>query len=277
MEQFVVDAFTKDVFGGNPAAVCVVDAWPHEGLMQRIAMENRLPETAFVVPGAAPARDAGCAGTGGGEVPARIHAIRWFTPCGEIDLCGHATLASAFVLHRFFDTQARSFHFASPRSGALAAYVDEGRYTLDFPARPAAPMPVLPTLEEALGVRVEQLYRARDYMAVVADERAVRALAPDFLRLRALPDADGVIVTAPGAACDFVSRCFYPACGVDEDPVTGSAHCNLIPYWARRLGKRTLLARQLSARGGTLYCADCGARVRIGGYAALYARAQLTV
>lgn len=257
MKQYIVDAFAQAPFQGNPAAICLPRCWPDAGLMQRIAAENHLPETAFVVP----AGDA--------------YAIRWFTPRYEIDLCGHATLAAAFVLHRFVAPGQEEFLFTS-QSGPLRVRCGPG-FTLDFPARPPRPVPPPPALEEALGTAVKEVYLSRDLMAVVSCEAVVRGLRPDFAKLAALEAGDGVIVTAKGDACDFVSRCFYPKSGVDEDPVTGSAHCNLIPYWSARLGKRRLSARQLSPRGGTLSCRDGGDRVYIGGDAVLYACCELNI
>ncbi len=252
MKMYIVDAFAERVFTGNPAAVCYLTEWPEDAVMQKIAVENNLSETAFIV-------------KEGGQ-----YHIRWFTPRYEIDLCGHATLASAFVLHNFVDPDASAISFCS-QSGDLSVTCKDGVYTLDFPSRPAGPAELPAGLEAALGVPIQALYLSRDLMAVVEDEASVRQARPDFARLVDLPVGDGVIVTAPGTDCDFVSRCFYPKCGVNEDPVTGSAHCNLIPYWSKRLGKTELLAKQLSARGGTLYCRDAGDRVLIGGTAALYA------
>lgn len=257
MKQYIVDAFASQLFQGNPAAVCVLDHWPEDWLMGKIAQENNLSETAFVVK-----EDAG-------------YHIRWFTPAYEIDLCGHATLAAAFVIHRFIEPGAEKISFSS-QSGPLAVQCAPHRYTLDFPARPAKPIPVLPEFEAVLSVPILALYSSRDIMAVVADEETVRNLSPDFSKMSLLP-GDGLIVTAKGASWDFVSRCFYPKSGVLEDPVTGSAHCNLIPYWASRLGKQQLTARQLSPRGGLLFCENQGSRVSIGGDAVLFACCEIFV
>lgn len=256
MKQYIVDAFTDERFRGNPAAVCCLPAWPNERLLQAIAAVNNLPETAFLVK------------------EANAYTIRWFTPRYEIDLCGHATLASAFVIRNYIEPGDAPVAFRS-QSGNLRVEKRGALYTLDFPARPAKAIERLEALESALGIAVKELYLARDLLAVVLNEAAVQSAMPDFSRLQTLPLGDGVIITAPGEQCDFVSRCFYPKSGVNEDPVTGSAHCNLVPYWSRRLGKKKLLAMQLSARGGTLYCQDCGQRVRISGKAALYAVAEL--
>lgn len=256
MKQYIIDAFAQAPFQGNPAAVCLPEHWPDDALMQRIAAENNLSETAFVVK------------------EGDHYRIRWFTPGYEIDLCGHATLASAFVLHQLLGINDSPLRFAS-QSGALTVTWEGDLFLLDFPARPADPIPPCRELSEALGIEIEELYLSRDLMAVVPDEQLVRRLRPDFGKLAALPLGDGVIVTAEGRDCDFVSRCFYPKCGVNEDPVTGSAHCNLIPYWSVRLRKQELVARQLSARGGTLLCRSCGERVRIGGKAALFSVAEI--
>lgn len=256
MRLYFVDAFTDELFTGNPAAVCCLPDWPDDAGLQKIAAENNLPETAFLV------READG------------YAIRWFTPRYEIDLCGHATLASAFVIRNFIDAGHATLRFHS-QSGDLTVLCQGETYTLDFPARPAQAIAEPDGATQALGVSIKEFYLSRDLIAVVESEDIVRNLTPDFSRLQTLASGDGVIVTAPGNDCDFVSRCFYPKSGVNEDPVTGSAHCNLIPYWSRRLGKKKLFAQQLSARGGTLHCQDLGDRVRIGGKAVLYAVAEL--
>lgn len=248
---YVVDAFADGPFTGNPAGVCALREPLPDAVMQRMAAEHNLPETAFLLPDEEGWR------------------IRWFTPRGEVDLCGHATLASAFVVATVLAPGAAHMRFESA-SGSLAVDCEGGVYTLDFPARPAAAAPAPAGLCAALGAQPLETYRARDLVAVLPDEASVRDLRPDFAALARLDCGDGVIVTAPGRDCDFVSRCFYPKSGVDEDPVTGSAHCNLIPYWAARLGKKSMQARQLSARGGALCCALCADRVRIGGRARLY-------
>lgn len=258
MKQYIVDAFADRLFQGNPAAVCVLEQWPEDRVMQQIAAENNLSETAFLVK------------------ENENYRIRWFTPEYEIDLCGHATLASAFVLHHFVENKVERISFLS-QSGSLEALCEGERYTLDFPSRPPCPVPMVPGLSAALGAKVRELYLSRDLVAVLEDEETVRTLNPDFDGLRKLEAGDGVIVTARGTDCDFVSRGFYPKSGVNEDPVTGSAHCNLIPYWAGRLQKRQMTARQLSARGGVLCCQNCGERVKIGGKAVLYAIAELCV
>ena len=245
--MYQIDAFTDRVFAGNPAAVCPLQEWLDDATMQAIAAENNLAETAFFV------RE-------GGD-----YRIRWFTPVLEADLCGHATLASAFVLFTELEPGRSSVTFAS-RSGGLTVMRDGERLTLDFPAlttdRCAAP----PLLAEALGAEPLEVRRGRDYLVVVENEAAVRALQPR-MELLAQIDARGVIVTARGETADFVSRFFAPAAGIPEDPVTGSAHCALVPYWAAQLGKTELHALQISARGGELWCTKAGARVRIAGQA----------
>lgn len=244
-----VDAFTSRLFGGNPAAVCLLEEWLPDALMQAIAAENNLSETAFVV------RE----GDG--------FAIRWFTPAVEVDLCGHATLASAHVLFGHQPDLAE-VHFSS-QSGPLRVTRAGSRLRLDLPRRDGTPCPPEPRLADALGAQPRELHAARDLLAVFDSEAEVRALAPDMPMLAAI-DRFGFIVTAPGRDCDFVSRYFAPREGVPEDPVTGSAHCTLVPYWAARLGKETLHARQVSRRGGELFCTLAGDRVLVAGEAVTF-------
>ena len=254
---YQVDAFTGEVFHGNPAAVCPLERWLDEPLMQAIAAENNLSETAFVV------------------ARGRDYDIRWFTPAAEVDLCGHATLASAWVVFNWLDAMRTSVTFHS-KSGPLVVERAGELLAMEFPARPAAACEPPAGLSEALGVTPRETLLSRDLLAVLEGEAEVRALAPDFGRIKAL-GFHAVCVTAPGRDCDFVSRFFAPLIGVPEDPVTGSAHCMLIPYWARRLGKKTLHARQVSARGGELFCEDLGARVIIAGRAAPYLAGSIEV
>jgi len=256
---YYVDAFASRVFRGNPAAVCPLEAWLPDATMQAIAQENNLSETAFFVP----------RGDGGFE-------LRWFTPACEIDLCGHATLASAYVLFEELDHSGDVIAFHSPRSGALSVARDGARLALDFPARPPQPHARGDQLASALGVPPAEVHRSDRWLAVYAREAEVRAIAPDAVRLAPF---DKIIVTAPGddGDIDFVSRFFAPGVGILEDPVTGSAHCTLIPYWARRLGKASLRARQVSARTGELWCEHRGERVRISGHAACYLRGTIQV
>jgi len=257
MRYFVVDAFADRVFQGNPAGVCLVDSPLDDAVMQAIASENNLSETAFVVVGD-PVSD-----------------LRWFTPAVEIDLCGHATLGTAYVLANFVEPAREMMRFAT-RSGELVVTRDDDRYTLDFPARPAVPIPVTEAMAAAIGVPVLEAHQSpRDLMLVVGSETEVRDLAPDIPLVAALAE-HAVIVTAPGDQADFVSRFFAPNLGVPEDPVTGSAHATLIPYWTARTGKTDLVARQLSRRGGTLYCRMAGDRVHISGTAQLYLRGEIT-
>lgn len=254
---YIVDAFTATLFRGNPAAVCPLQAWLPDALMQDIAAENNLAETAFLAPEGAGWR------------------LRWFTPRVEIDLCGHATLATAFVLARERPAQTE-FRFQT-RSGELIVTRRGELFTLDFPARELQSLPPQPALEAALATRVLSVTEgAGTWIAELAGEAAVQSVKPDFRALLAL-DCRAVSVTARGTSCDFVSRFFAPKVGIDEDPVTGSAHCGLVPFWAKRLGKNTLLARQLSARGGELQCELRGARVLMSGHAVLYSTATLHV
>lgn len=254
---YQVDAFTSELFRGNPAAVCPLEAWLEEDLMQRIAMENQLSETAFVGPG-----------EDGGLV------IRWFTPTDEVDLCGHATLAAGHVWFEELGFAGERLVLGSA-SGELTVEREGGRLVLDFPARLAGEPVSAPALLAALGLEAAREVRPGAYWTVVVEhESTVRALRPDMAALAA---HEPVIVTAPGEAADFVSRFFCPGWGVDEDPVTGSAHCTTAPYWAERLGRSELVAHQLSARGGTVHCEVRGERVRLGGECALYLRGRIEV
>lgn len=244
---FQIDAFAERPFTGNPAAVMPLQAWLPDEVMQAIAAENNLSETAFFVP----------EGEG--------YRIRWFMPVGEIDLCGHATLASAFVVLTELRPQADRVDFHS-RSGPLTVTREGNRFCLDFPLREPQPVPCPAGFAEALGAEVKEAWLTRDLFARLKDEATVRNLKPDMDALARM-EPTSFVVTAPGTDCDFVSRCFAPREGIPEDPVTGSTHCVLIPYWARRLGKQTLFARQLSKRGGELFCEERGERVKIAGKA----------
>ena len=258
MKQYIVDAFTKRVFHGNPAAVCVMEAWLSDELMQQIAIENNLSETAFMV------RE--------GE---RYH-IRWFTPGTEVDLCGHATLATSFVLTRFFDPQAEELVFTS-LSGELRVRKADELLELDFPSRMPRPVPFTTQMRQLVHGLPAQAYVDRDLILVLEDEQSVRDYIPDYAAISALEGELGLFITAPSRTYDFVSRTFFPKLKINEDPVCGSAHCNLIPYWAKRLGKTKMTAYQASPRGGVLYCEDRGDRVRIGGHAVLYSEAEIRV
>lgn len=255
---FWIDAFTDRVFSGNPAAVVPLDAWLDDALLQRIAFENGLSETAFFVRAA----------------PDRFH-LRWFTPAIEVDLCGHATLAAAHVLFRELGQPGERLVFDSLSGPLTVVRRDADRLELDFPVRPATPSDASARLLEGLRLAPRQVLRTdRLWLCVYPNADDVRQLAPHHDLLAALTPGR-IIVTAPGVDCDFVSRFFAPDAGIREDPVTGSAHCTLTPYWAARLGRNPLHARQLSARGGELWCSlDCD-RVRIAGRSALYLRGEL--
>ncbi len=249
---YQIDAFADGPFTGNPAAVCPLDEWLPAEVMQAIAAENNLSETAFFVP----------EGEG--------WRLRWFTPTTEVDLCGHATLASAHVIFNFLAPGRQRVVFRTENAGELSVVREGDLLALDFPARPPEPCVAPAGLGAALGREPAEVLASRDYLAVYDDPEEVAALVPDFAAIARL-DRFAVIATAAGAGgTDFVSRFFAPARGVDEDPVTGSAHCTLIPYWARRLGKTQLRARQLSRRGGSLSCALRDNRVSIAGRAVLY-------
>jgi predicted PhzF superfamily epimerase YddE/YHI9 len=252
---YQLDAFTSRLFGGNPAAVVLLDAWLPDAVLAAIAAENNLAETAFVIP------------------RPDVSPLRWFTPAIEVDLCGHATLAAADVLFRYRFPSHERLAF-STKSGELAVTRAGALLKMDFPARPGKPVAVTDALVAALGARPRAAYLARDLLAIFDSESEVRALHPDFARIEAL-DAFAVIVSAPGDKIDFVSRFFAPGAGVPEDPVTGSAHCTLVPYWAARLAKNALSAQQVSARGGDLLCELCGERVLIAGQVVEYLRGEI--
>lgn len=245
---FQIDAFAERAFGGNPAAVLPLPAWLPDEVLQAIAIENNLAETAFLVKEATGWR------------------IRWFTTLAEIDLCGHATLAGAWLVFHELEPGLPQVVFQS-QSGPLTVDREGEDLVLDFPARPGRPAPeLLDSLERALGVRPREARLARDVLAVLEDEAVLRALRPDDAALAAMPGL-GVLVTAPGREHDCVSRCFFPGDGMPEDPVTGSAHCTIVPYWCERLGTTRLKAFQASPRGGELRCELAGDRVRMGGRA----------
>jgi len=247
---YQVDAFSSQVFSGNPAAICPLEEWLPDDQMQAIAGENNLSETAFFVR------------NGHG------YGLRWFTPAVEIDLCGHATLATAFIILNDLTPSENSVRFET-KSGTLVVTREGDLFSLDFPSRPPAECEVHSQLIEALGGSPEAALAARDYLVVYASQDEVRKLEPNMQLLSQL-DKFAVIVTAPGRDIDFVSRFFAPAKGVPEDPVTGSAHCTLIPYWSKRLGKKKLHAYQVSRRGGELWCEDRGERVTMSGKAARF-------
>lgn len=256
---YQIDAFAEGPFTGNPAAVCPLDSWLPDALMQAIAAENNLSETAFFVP----------EGEG--------YHLRWFTPTVEVDLCGHATLAAAHVVFQFLAPRLQRVSFRTGKAGALSVSREGDLLALDFPAHPPTPCPEPAGLAAALGRAPAAMLAARYYLAVYDMPDEVAALAPDFAALARL-DRPALIVTAPGSGeYDFVSRVFAPAFGIEEDPATGAAHCTLIPYWAARLGRTRLLARQVSRRGGTLHCEFFGERVAIAGRAVLYLAGTIEV
>jgi len=257
---YQVDAFASALFKGNPAAVCIMESWPPDGLMQDIAMENNLSETAFVV------KNEG------------RYDIRWFTPGIEVDLCGHATLASAFVIFSFLEPNADKIEFFSHRSGPLSVLrQSDGNLSLNFPADTIAQVDPLPELDLAMGITPQKTYKGKtDIMLIYRSQTEIEALQPNFFLMKSLP-VRGVIATAPGQDVDFVSRFFAPQSGVDEDPVTGSAHTTLTPYWSAELDKELLFARQLSKRGGDLMCRMMGDRVEITGKAKLYLEGEINI
>ncbi|MCI8423173.1 MAG: PhzF family phenazine biosynthesis protein [Lawsonibacter sp.] len=258
MQQYVVDAFAGRLFEGNPAAVCLLDQWPEDRLMFQIASENALPETAFAVP----------EGEG--------WRLRWFAPGDEeVDLCGHATLAAAYVITRFAEPSLERVVFHT-RSGPLPVERKGDLLEMDFPAYTLKRLEVTDQLTAALGVRPLEVWRARDLLCVLEREEDVVNLRPDLEAMQQLPGAL-CHVTARGRVYDTVSRTFGPKCAIPEDPVCGSGHCHIIPYWAARTGQTEFTARQASPRGGTLYCRLEGDRVKLAGRAFLYARAELMV
>jgi predicted PhzF superfamily epimerase YddE/YHI9 len=276
-----VDAFAAKIFAGNPAGVVPLASWPDDALMQRIAFENGLAETAFFVP-AGESLSAGSIAAGihdtGAARPAKQghYGLRWFTPGAEVDLCGHATVATAFVLFTQLGFSGERITFDS-RSGPLhVRRLPDGKIELDFPSRPAATMAPPAALLKGLGATPVHYAQAEANLAVFNTTAEVHALRPDFAALATL-EQYGTIVTAPGEDCDFVSRFFAPRVGVPEDPVTGSAHCVLTPYWSQRLGKTKLHARQISPRGGELWCEQAGDRVKIAGHAVLYLRGEIEI
>ena len=254
---YQIDAFANKVFSGNPAAVVPLDEWPDDILMQNIAQENNLAETAFFVN------------------EQDVYHIRWFTPTKEVELCGHATLASAYVIFNYHDTGSDKIKFSS-KSGPLFVNKEDKRIVLDFPAIPpkACDMPDL--IIEALGTKPASVMSCNNYFVIYESEEQVAAIQPDFTLLKKL-DLQGVIVTAPAIDVDFISRYFAPKYGIPEDPVTGSAHCTLTPYWAKRLNKTHLTALQISGRGGELFCEDAKDRVKISGNAVEYLHGTIAI
>ena len=255
MKQYIVDAFTDKIFHGNQAAICVMDQWIPERLMLDIAKENNFSETAFTV-----------------KETDKYH-LRWFTPGGEIDLCGHATLACAYVLFRFYIPDADKVVFTT-LSGDLTVNKKDNLLEMEFPAYQLRKVPVTKAMIDAMGAAPREAYMGRDLLCVFDEEETVRNLAPDMDKLLKL---DGLLlqVTAPGKDTDSVSRSFAPKLNVPEDPVCGSGHCHIVPYWSERLGKENIVAYQASRRGGTLYCRMAGSKVFLAGKAALFSECEL--
>lgn len=253
--MYQVDAFTEEIFRGNPAAICILKEWLDEKLMQNIAMENNLSETAFCI------------------VKEDLWELRWFTPEEEIDLCGHATLATAYVIFEILNYPGSTVKFTT-KSGILTVEKQGDIMTMEFPSREGTKVEITDQLIKGLGKEPKEAYESRDLMVVYENEQEIRELNPNMEELK-LVDAFGIIVTAKGESSDFVSRYFAPSCGVPEDPVTGSAHCTLIPYWSKVLGKKKMIAHQLSQRGGRLECEHVGDKVKISGKAKLFFKGEI--
>ena len=254
---YQIDAFSNHIFSGNPAAVCPLKEWLEDSLLQAIAQENNLSETAFFVP------------EGNG------YHIRWFTPVAEVDLCGHATLATAFVIFNYFETSSGHVSFNS-NSGSLTVVKEDELLSMDFPSQPPVLCEAPKELLDGIGKEPLEVLCSEDYVAVFSGENDIIELNPDMALLKKL-DLRGVIVTARGKNVDFVSRFFAPKFGVNEDPVTGSAHCALTPYWGNKLNKKNLHAYQVSQRGGEIFCKDCGERVIISGRAVQFMEGSITL
>ena len=255
MKQYVVDAFTDKVFEGNPAAICVMEKWISDSTMQKIAIENNLSETAFAV------RENDC------------YHLRWFTPGGEVELCGHATLATAYVIFRFVEPDLNCIHFTT-QSGVLTVTQENGLLAMDFPSFDLTPVEVTDALAAAVSIQPVRAYMGADLVFVMENEEAVRKAVPNLDVIRNL---DGLClhITAPGTEYDCVTRTFAPKCNVAEDPVCGRGHCHVIPFWAKELGQTDLTAYQASRRGGVLYCRYSGERTILRGKAVLFSQAQI--
>ena len=257
MKQYIVDAFTDQIFHGNQAAICIMNQWIPENLMINITKENNFSETAFAV-----------------KEGEKYH-LRWFTPGGEIDLCGHATLACAYVLFRFYITDDDEVVF-STLSGDLTVKRNDDLLEMEFPAYKLEKVPVTKAMIDAIGATPSEAYMGRDLLCVFDDEKTVRNLQPDMVKLLKL---DGLLlqVTAPGKETDSVSRSFAPKLNVTEDPVCGSGHCHIVPYWAKKLNKDNIVAYQASKRGGTLYCRMSDDKVILSGKAVLFSECEIYV
>lgn len=258
MKYYVVDAFTSELFKGNPAGVCVVEEFPSAELMQKIAAENRLSETAFV-----------CRREDGD------YNIRWFTPGAEVNLCGHATLGTSFVLANFVEPDKDEFRYNS-MSGSLAAKrLDNDRFEMDFPAWKPEPVKVSQAMRDALGFEPAGAWLSRDLVLLANSWETVQNFKPDYEAISAVPEGMGILLTARGDKSDFVCRTFFPKVAVDEDPVCGSAHSELIPFWSEILGKKELISHQLSPRTGVVYCKAEDDRVKISGHVSLYLTGEI--
>ena len=260
LKIFQIDAFTDKKYSGNPAAVCILNEWISDELMQNIAGENNLAETSFAVK-----KD-------------NVFEIRWFTPATEVDLCGHATLATAYVLFEHYSVETNKIEFYSPHSGVLTVEKEKNEYlTLDFPTDNLEETQPSEKLIEALGKNPDKTLKGKtDYLLIYSSQKEIEEIEPDFTTLAKL-DGRGIIVSAKGNEVDFVSRFFAPQSGINEDPVTGSAHTSLIPYWSKELNKTKLTAKQLSKRGGNLLCEYLGDRVKISGKAVLYMIGEIEI
>ena len=260
IDLFQIDAFTDKLFAGNPAAVCPLNEWPEDEILQKIAIENNLAETAFFV-----------------KLDSERYHLRWFTPEIEMDLCGHATLASAFVLFEELAYEKDKIFFES-KSGVLSVRKTDGYLELDFPSRPPKKAALPSSISEALNIQPQEIWQARDYLLVYNSEEEIKNIKPNTALLDLInTDPGGIIVTAKGEKVDFVSRFFTPQASVFEDPVTGSAHCTLVPFWANRLKKNSFHAHQVSARGGELFCDLRGDRVFIRGKAIKYLKGIIEI
>ena len=256
IKQFQVDAFADRVFEGNPAAVCPLDKWLDDSLLQSIAEENNLSETAFFV-----------------QDGVNYH-LRWFTPVSEVDLCGHATLAAAHILYEKLGFSGSVINF-NTRSGILSVKKEHDQLQMDFPVCFPRSSEITNQIVKGLGIRPLEVLKADDYLAVFDSEEIINSINPNFAELELL-DLRGIIVTARGDDVDFVSRFFAPKFGIPEDPVTGSAHCTLAPYWSDKLGKTELIAKQVSKRGGVLKCKIIGNRVQLSGRAVMFSEGEIS-
>ncbi len=254
---YQVDAFASHVFSGNPAAVCILDEWLDDDVLQNIAAENNLAETAYIIE-----KEHG-------------YDLRWFTPEVEIDLCGHATLASAYIVFEFLKPDISVVSFNTMSGELIVSRNDTGMLSMDFPSRAPVQAAANDLFEEALGCAPIEVWKSRDYLLLLNSESEVKSLNPNMEKLKEIDDCFAVIVTARGDSVDFVSRFFAPNAGIPEDPVTGSAHCTLIPFWAGRLSTNTLHAKQISQRTGELFCENKGDRVTISGYATLFLKGEI--